>query len=215
MEERNMKGKLFVLLVGMALLVGMLSGCVETPEEPEEPENQAPTADFTFSIVNTTVTFEDASTDTDGNITFWTWTFGDGETSTDQNPGEYTYDEDNTTYTVMLTVDDDGGATDTITKDVTVGTPPVPPTAAFNYEPTVNITVNETITFTDNSTAGSVNITSWLWDFGDETNSTEQNPEHNYTAIGSYTVTLTVTDENELSGTTEEITIEVIEAEEA
>jgi len=220
MEERNMKGKLFVLLVGMALLVGMLSGCVETPEEPEEPENQAPTAGFTYDpMVNittdTNITFTDTSTDTDGNISFWSWDFdGDGaEDSIVQNP-EHTYDVDNTTYTVTLTVDDNDGATDTITKNVTVGTPPVAPTAAFDYDPTVNITVNETtVDFTDNSTAGNSAIENWTWDFGDGNYSYDQNATHMYTAIGNYTVTLTVTDENELSDTTEEITIEVIEAE--
>lgn len=34
--------------------------------------------------------------------------------------------------------------------------------------------------------------TSWLWDFGDGTTSTEQNPLHLYTAAGTYSVTLTV-----------------------
>jgi PKD repeat protein len=34
--------------------------------------------------------------------------------------------------------------------------------------------------------------TGWLWDFGDGGSSTEQNPAHTYTATGTYTVTLTV-----------------------
>ena len=76
----------------------------------------------------------------------------------------------------------------------------------------VNITVNvTTVEFTDSSTPGDANITSWMWDFGDETNSTEQNASHMYNATGNYTVTLTVTDENELTGTAE-VVIEVIEA---
>ncbi|MBI5431447.1 MAG: PKD domain-containing protein [Planctomycetes bacterium] len=33
----------------------------------------------------------------------------------------------------------------------------------------------------------------WTWDFGDGTTSTEQNPTHTYAALGSYTVTLGVT----------------------
>ena len=45
------------------------------------------------------------------------------------------------------------------------------------------------ISFIDNSTGSP---TSWLWDFGDGTTSTEQNPTHVYGAIGGYTVTLTV-----------------------
>jgi hypothetical protein len=44
--------------------------------------------------------------------------------------------------------------------------------------------------FTDLSTSGAV---SWLWDFGDGVNSTDQNPIYQYTAIGVYLVTLMVT----------------------
>jgi hypothetical protein len=46
-----------------------------------------------------------------------------------------------------------------------------------------------TATFTDTSVA---NPTKWLWDFGDGTTSTKQNPTHIYKAPGSYNVTLTV-----------------------
>lgn len=47
-----------------------------------------------------------------------------------------------------------------------------------------------TVTFTDLSTG---NPTQWVWNFGDGATSTEQNPDHTYTAPGTYTVTLTVT----------------------
>ena len=36
----------------------------------------------------------------------------------------------------------------------------------------------------------------WYWEFGDDSNSTEQNPNHLYTSVGNFTVTLTVTDAN-------------------
>ena len=36
-------------------------------------------------------------------------------------------------------------------------------------------------------------ITSWAWDFGDGTTSTQQNPSHTYQAGGTYTITLSVT----------------------
>jgi PKD repeat protein len=48
------------------------------------------------------------------------------------------------------------------------------------------------VTFTDRSTD---NPTSWSWDFGDGATSTQQNPTHEYTAVGRYSVSLTaVTD---------------------
>jgi PGF-pre-PGF domain-containing protein len=46
-----------------------------------------------------------------------------------------------------------------------------------------------TVSFTDVSTGSP---TSWLWDFGDGTTSTAQNPEHTYNEMGGYTVNLTV-----------------------
>ena len=45
-----------------------------------------------------------------------------------------------------------------------------------------------TLTFTDAS-SGAV---SWLWDFGDNNSSTQQNPVHTYSNPGNYTITLTI-----------------------
>lgn len=206
-----MKGKIIVPIVCIALIMGMLSGCVE-----EEPTNNAPVASFTASVVNKTATFTDASSDADGDTLTYTWDFGDGNTSTLENP-EHTYAEDNKTYTVTLTVTDDDGATDTKTDTVTIGTPPEPvvlPTAAFTYEPMTNITVNMSVNFTDASTLGDATNLTWLWDFGDDTNSTQQNPSHMYTAAATYNVTLTVTDETDatLTDTSDPVAIVVTEA---
>jgi PKD repeat protein len=55
--------------------------------------------------------------------------------------------------------------------------------------------VNTTITF-DGSKSSDPDgtITKWLWDFGDSTNSTGKTVRHTYSKTGTYTVTLTVTD---------------------
>lgn len=82
------------------------------------PANDPPTADFTYIATNLSVDFTDQSTDSDGSIVSWSWDFGDGGTSTAQNP-THTYGADGT-YTVTLTVTDDGGATDSANQDVTV-----------------------------------------------------------------------------------------------
>ena len=47
-----------------------------------------------------------------------------------------------------------------------------------------------TVNFTDQSIG---QITSWSWDFGDGSSSTEQNPTHIYDNNGTYTVSLSVT----------------------
>lgn len=64
-----------------------------------------------------------------------------------------------------------------------------PPNASFTASPTGG-DLPLAVQFRDTST---FNPTSWLWDFGDGTTSTQQNPSHNYTIKGIYTVTLTAT----------------------
>jgi PKD repeat protein len=73
-----------------------------------------------------------------------------------------------------------------------------PPTANFFYSP-INPTTDDTIQFTDSSTDIDGNIISWSWNFGDGTTATTQNPAHQYTKHGKYTVTLQVT--NSTGGT--------------
>ncbi|PJJ79638.1 PKD domain-containing protein [Mucilaginibacter auburnensis] len=50
---------------------------------------------------------------------------------------------------------------------------------------------------------------SWLWNFGDNTTSTEQNPKHTYTAPGDYTITLIVVDNNGCSSVTSTRTVHI------
>jgi len=90
-----------------------------TAAEGETP-NQPPTANFTWSASELTVTFTDSSTDSDGNITSWNWSFGDDQFSTAQNPS-HTYASSGS-YNVTLKVTDNDGATDTISKTVSVST---------------------------------------------------------------------------------------------
>ncbi|MEO6694023.1 MAG: PKD domain-containing protein [Ignavibacteria bacterium] len=61
------------------------------------------------------------------------------------------------------------------------------PSADFSTSKTVSY-VNKEIQFIDNSSQA----TSWLWNFGDGTESTVQNPVHSYNMVGTYTVTLTI-----------------------
>lgn len=63
------------------------------------------------------------------------------------------------------------------------------PTASFTFSCS-----GLTCTFIDTSTDSGGTIVSWSWTFGDGTGSAEQNPAHTYGAGASYTVALTVTD---------------------
>lgn len=71
---------------------------------------------------------------------------------------------------------------------VTLAANTSPPTAAFTQD--VTTTCSGRVQFTDQSANGP---TSWRWDFGDNTSSTQQNPLHTYVAAGTYQVRLTTT----------------------
>jgi len=94
-----------------------LANCGDGGGDPPPDENQSPTADFSFTTDGLTATFADQSSD-DGTLASWSWDFGDGSGSTAQNP-THTYGASDT-YTVTLTVTDNDGATDSVSKDVTV-----------------------------------------------------------------------------------------------
>ncbi len=80
--------------------------------------NIAPVANFSFTTNGLVATFTDSSSDPDGTIASRSWTFGDGGTSTATNPS-HTYASSGT-YSVSLTVTDNGGLTNTKTQSVTV-----------------------------------------------------------------------------------------------
>ncbi len=70
--------------------------------------------------------------------------------------------------------------------EISCYSPSTPPTAGFTSDVTSSCT--GLVQFTDASTLAE----SWLWNFGDGTTSSDQNPLHTYTADGTYTVSLYV-----------------------
>lgn len=153
----------------------------------------APTPVFTFGINGKQVNFVDKST---GNPTSWLWTFGDGATSTERNP-IHTY-ANSQQYTVSLTVSNAAGSNSA--SDVVKIEPGTPPVAKF--QATVN---GKQVNFVDQSTGTPTN---WTWDFGDGERSGAQHPVHTYEAAGTYTVTLTVSNENGFNETSQAVKIE-------
>ena len=78
------------------------------------------------------------------------------------------------------------------------------PTAAFSASANA-VDTTQTITFTNNST----NATSYSWNFGDSTTSSETSPSHQYASPGSYTVILTATGSSGSDTATTSITVNI------
>lgn len=86
--------------------------------------NQPPTAAFTSTVTDLSAQLDgSSSTDGDGQVKTWAWDFGDGTTGSGQLVN-HTYPQAGT-YPVQLTVTDDGGATATVSHDVTTTSAPV------------------------------------------------------------------------------------------
>jgi PKD repeat protein len=75
--------------------------------------------------------------------------------------------------------------------------PNAAPTASFTYDCT-----GISCQFTDASSDSDGAIASYDWSFGDGEESGEQSPQHDFAATGTYTVSLTVTDDQDATTTT-------------
>ncbi len=158
--------------------------------------NLVPVASFvwtpTIASTGEDVYFSDTSTDDEMAIVAWQWYFGDGTNSTLQHP-VHVYMADGV-FNVTLTVWDVHGANDSWSAIVTVSTN-VAPTADFDWSPGT-IDIDTTVTFNDLSVDSDGWIASWYWFFGDGADSYVQNATHKYNWPGTFTVTLSVWDNN-------------------
>jgi PGF-pre-PGF domain-containing protein len=143
------------------------------------------TANYTVStnslLAEESVTFVDTSI----NQTTELLDFGDGSPMSNTANITHTYTTPGV-YTANLTVKNDVFS-DSMLQKITVFQPSIP---GANF--TSNCTIGPqplNIAFIDTSTGFP---TSWSWDFGDEDTSTSQNPVHEYSNAGNYSVKLTV-----------------------
>jgi PKD repeat protein len=130
------------------------------------------------------VQFNDTST---GVVESRLWDFGDGNKSTEMDP-VHTYDTKGN-FTVKLKATNAGGS-DNEKKDDYISVIGAP-VANFNRIPSIG-GAPLTVSFTDTSTG---NPTGWFWDFDDGHTSTEHNPSHEFTSVGTYNVTLTASND--------------------
>jgi phage baseplate assembly protein gpV len=183
------------VIAGLALA---LIYCGEPSSQSQPPSDTPPNAAFTSSCAELNCNFTDGSTDPDGTIVSRMWDYGDGSSLSDV--AAHTYASGGS-YRITLTVTDDAGARAATTNEVTVSatTPPpppnIPPTAAFTSSCNAL-----TCTFSDASTDGDGTVASHIWNFGDGAASTTASPAHTYAASGTYSVSLTVVDNDGASG---------------
>lgn len=114
---------------------------------------------------------------------FYNWDFGDGNSATTQY-AQHSYALPGV-YTVKLVLGNGEGCTDSVYHNVKVEDP----AALFSVSDTFSACPPLIAHFKDASS----NAVQWLWNFGDGTSTTTNNPAHFYTMPGTYTATLTVT----------------------
>jgi gliding motility-associated-like protein len=134
------------------------------------------------------VQFYDASTSVGDSIVSWLWDFGDGSTSTLQSPSHVFTSARN--FNITLQVRNSNGCVSTLTKTSMIrindGV-----MAQFTNTNLQTCTSPVTINFQNQSTGNGSPV--YLWDFGDGNTSSSVNPSHTYSANGTYTVKLVVT----------------------
>ena len=169
-----------------ASIAGATSGCTDTayvvlvvlpsPTAQFNPSVNAACDSLTTTFTNTSISALSNS-----------WDFGDGTFFSGPNPPAHSY---NTVgdYTVTLTVTSVNGCTDQMSQLIHVYAPPQVNIGAQN------VCVGDAAQFTDMTVTATGNpVIQWLWDFGDGSTDTTQNPLHLYSVAGPYLVTLTST----------------------
>ncbi len=151
-----------------------------------------PIAGFTTSITPSCpgqpVTFTDNSIIGGGAISTWAWDFGDGNGQTTSTPSETHAFAAVDSFPVTVIVTDIHGCSNSNIKYVVVKPAPV---ASFTGSPISACSPPLTVNFTNTSTyAGTP---TYSWSFGDGNTSTLKNPSNTYTTLGTFNVSLTVT----------------------
>lgn len=146
------------------------------------------TVDSTSGGVPLTVNF--TNTTVLGSVvpTAYNWDFGDGETSTDENPS-HTYSEAGS-YAVRLTITSSQGSVSTTQSDLITVEPVVEFDASVAAGP-----APLTVTFTDATTVGNLDVTAWIWNFEDGSapvTTQVASTSHIFSTPGNYTPTLTL-----------------------
>lgn len=153
------------------------------------PPNAVIEVDPTSGCPPVTITAENLSTPGSlGSIESFYWIITGAGSLPATDVINYTF-ETSGTYSVFLFVQDEAGCSDFA--EVLVIPDPAP-AIDFTADETISCEEPFTVNF-DNLSTGDYMPFTYLWDFGDGTTSTLENPSHEYASFGFYDVTLTAT----------------------
>ena len=141
---------------------------------------------FTYSkdsIDNGLLGYNFSNLSSGAGITSWHWNFGDSGVSSIVNPTHFFIQSG--TYMVCETITNSSGCSATTCQNIWVSNPDSCGVSA-DFTVSRDSTNADQYHFTDMS-AGPL-ISSWLWNFGDGTTSSVENPTHDFVAGGSYFV---------------------------
>ncbi|MBK9046013.1 MAG: PKD domain-containing protein [Bacteroidetes bacterium] len=166
------------------------TGCSDTIIKPAYVRINSGTVPYTVPDTILVCTPPGAVSFTDPTIssTTWLWNFGDGDSSTIKNPS-HSYLIPGI-YTVTLTTSMPGGCGQTFNPYAIINVLP------FIVSPITSVIVSPCGPYNVQFNNGTVNVASYLWDFGDGTTSTLANPSHTYALPGTYNITLQLTSVN-------------------
>lgn len=160
-------------------------------------ENDSPSADFEYSPSSPApgeeVSFTEQASDEDGEVQEYAWRV-DGEVVSREPTFQYTFDTTGS-YDVELTVWDDDGASDTVTRTVTVESANQAPTAEVSVEPT-EPRVGEDVTLTADASDPDGDVVDIVWRVDGEVIGSERTTTHTFDEPGDHLVNLTVTDDD-------------------
>ena len=181
----------------------VVPGIIQPPLPPVELPQ--PRFTVTGNAIATNVVFDASTTTYDrstngtpqfvpcGQLCTYVWDFGDGTTGT----GVFASHQYRNVarYQVKLTVTDPYGQTATAAQPIDVGQGGLP-TASFTVSP-AGAAVNQQIFFNAEASRASAGRTlvSWDWNFGNGRTGSGETIRQAFSATGTYTVTLTVTDD--------------------
>ncbi len=171
-------------------------GAMATISKTIEVRNVAPIANFYYTpsqpYTYEIVYFYDNSIDLDGYITQWIWDFGDGSIGYGKNvTHEYV---DNGIYTINLTVIDNDGGIAYAEKQIEVLNRE--PVANFTWMPADPTDVEKVLFNASLSYDTDGYVANYTWDFGDGSIGYGKNVNHSYSDDGTYTVVLTIKDDD-------------------